>query len=252
MLVSNDGDNSRHLISFSGTYKRNILRRKNKEARTCRVHHGQFIGCIGDRSRVHGVHDEKHVRFEVELQVAHGNHKTEDVRVSNDDAAVAQRRLEDKQLEEMTNTDCLVKEQEKVHLGKKVRANIMVTGVPGQEDAEGNIAEKKKVNEYVEANLGKLLKLTISPNVEVSNFKLLRTWFDDVLVGEPLKADNTKCWTGLHEMAMAAFKSQYIDKDTYSASAKDIQVKSPWGNVAGRKKMRSKKAKLGNLLKYKA
>ncbi|GKD16487.1 hypothetical protein Tco_1205645 [Tanacetum coccineum] len=30
--------------------------------------------------------------------------------VSNDDTAVAQRRLEDKQLEEKTNTDCLVKE----------------------------------------------------------------------------------------------------------------------------------------------
>ncbi|GKB56039.1 hypothetical protein Tco_0912225 [Tanacetum coccineum] len=43
-----------------------------------------------------------------------------------------------------TNTDCLVKEQEKVHLGIKVGANITVTGVPGQEGAEGNVAEKKK------------------------------------------------------------------------------------------------------------
>ncbi|GJX28463.1 ribonuclease H-like domain-containing protein [Tanacetum coccineum] len=57
--------------------------------------------------------------------------------VSNDDAAVAQRRLEDKQLEEQTNTDCLVKKQEKVHLSKKVGENIMVTGVPSQEGAEG-------------------------------------------------------------------------------------------------------------------
>ncbi|GJX39120.1 retrovirus-related pol polyprotein from transposon TNT 1-94 [Tanacetum coccineum] len=57
-----------------------------------------------------------------------------------------------------TNTDCLVKEQEKVHLGIKVGANIMVTGVPGQEGAQGNIAEKKKVKESMEANLGKLLK----------------------------------------------------------------------------------------------
>ncbi|GKG27575.1 hypothetical protein Tco_0405902 [Tanacetum coccineum] len=38
-------------------------------------------------------------------------------RVSNDDTAVAQRRLEDKQPKENTNTDCLVKEQEKVHHG---------------------------------------------------------------------------------------------------------------------------------------
>nr|GEY65096.1 zinc finger, CCHC-type [Tanacetum cinerariifolium] len=40
--------------------------------------------------------------------------------VSNDDAAVAQRRLKDKQPEDKTNTDCLVKEQEKKHLGIKV------------------------------------------------------------------------------------------------------------------------------------
>nr|GEV53157.1 zinc finger, CCHC-type [Tanacetum cinerariifolium] len=69
-----------------------------------------------------------------------------------------QRRLEDKQLEEKTNTECLVKEQEKIPLSIKVGANIMVTGVPGQEGAEGNVAEKKKVKESMEANLGKLLK----------------------------------------------------------------------------------------------
>ncbi|GJR50264.1 hypothetical protein Tco_1400785 [Tanacetum coccineum] len=57
-----------------------------------------------------------------------------------------------------TNTDCLVKEQEKVHLGIKVGANITVTGVPGQEGAEGNVAGKKKVKESMKANLGKLLK----------------------------------------------------------------------------------------------
>ncbi|GKC20816.1 hypothetical protein Tco_1022966, partial [Tanacetum coccineum] len=80
--------------------------------------------------------------------------------VSNDDTATAQRRLEDKQLEEKTNTDCFVKEQEKVHLGIKVGAKIMVTGVPGHEGAEGNVAEKKKVKESMKANLGKLLKYT--------------------------------------------------------------------------------------------
>ncbi|GKD16749.1 hypothetical protein Tco_1205907 [Tanacetum coccineum] len=35
-----------------------------------------------------------------------------------------------------------------------------------------------------------------------------------------------ECWTGLHEMTMAACESQYIDKDTYSASAEDIKVQS--------------------------
>nr|GEV19427.1 zinc finger BED domain-containing protein RICESLEEPER 2 [Tanacetum cinerariifolium] len=39
---------------------------------------------------------------------AQGDHKTKVFQVGNDDTAVAQRRLEDKQPEEKTNTDCLV------------------------------------------------------------------------------------------------------------------------------------------------
>nr|GEV43699.1 zinc finger, CCHC-type [Tanacetum cinerariifolium] len=71
---------------------------------------------------------------------------------------MAQRRLEDKQFEEKTNTGCLVKEQEKVYIDIKVEANIMITEVHSQEGAEGNVAEKKKVNESKKANLGNLLK----------------------------------------------------------------------------------------------
>nr|GEX37825.1 retrovirus-related Pol polyprotein from transposon TNT 1-94 [Tanacetum cinerariifolium] len=71
------------------------------------------------KTGVHGVQDVKRVWFEVELQGAQGDREAEVFQVSNDDAA-AQRRLEDKQLEEKTNTYCLVKEQEKVHLGIKV------------------------------------------------------------------------------------------------------------------------------------
>ncbi|GJZ03938.1 retrovirus-related pol polyprotein from transposon TNT 1-94 [Tanacetum coccineum] len=112
----------------------------------------------GVETGVHGVHDAKRVWFEVKLQGAQGDHEAEVFQVSNDDAAVAQRPLEDKQPEENTNTDCLVKKQEKVHLGIKVGANITVTGVPGQEGAEGNVAEKKKVKKSMKANLGKLLK----------------------------------------------------------------------------------------------
>ncbi|GKC04549.1 hypothetical protein Tco_0996159 [Tanacetum coccineum] len=112
----------------------------------------------GVETGVHGVHDEKHVWFEVQLQGAQGDREAEVFQVSNDDAVVAQRRLRDKQPEEKTNTDYLVKEREKVHLGIKVGANIMITGVLGKEGAEGNVAEKKKVNESMKANLGKLLK----------------------------------------------------------------------------------------------
>ncbi|GKD41505.1 zinc finger, CCHC-type containing protein [Tanacetum coccineum] len=59
----------------------------------------------------------KQVGFkQLELQEAQWDHKAEVFQVSNDDVTVAQRRLKDKQLEEKTNTACLVKEQEKVHL----------------------------------------------------------------------------------------------------------------------------------------
>ncbi|GJU28659.1 zinc finger, CCHC-type containing protein [Tanacetum coccineum] len=63
--------------------------------------------------RVHGVHDEKRVWFEVELQGAQWDREAEVFMVSNNDTAVAQRWSEDKQPEEKTNTNCLVKEHEK-------------------------------------------------------------------------------------------------------------------------------------------
>nr|GEU68389.1 hypothetical protein [Tanacetum cinerariifolium] len=67
----------------------------------------------GVETQVHRVHDETRVWFEVELQGAQGDREAEVFQVSNDDTAVAQRRLKEKQPEEKTNTDCLVKEQEK-------------------------------------------------------------------------------------------------------------------------------------------
>ncbi|GKB32541.1 hypothetical protein Tco_0871942 [Tanacetum coccineum] len=68
---------------------------------------------VKEQQGVHGVHDEKRVWFEVELQGAQGDRGAEVFQVSNDDTVVAQRWLEDKQPKEKTNTDCLVKEQDK-------------------------------------------------------------------------------------------------------------------------------------------
>ncbi|GKD85956.1 hypothetical protein Tco_1357110 [Tanacetum coccineum] len=112
----------------------------------------------GVKTGVRGVQYEKRVRFEVELQGAQGDREAEVFQVSNDDTAVAQRLWGDKQPEEKTNMDCLIKEQKNVHLGIKVGANITVTGVLGQEGVDGNVAEKKKVKEFMKANLRKLLK----------------------------------------------------------------------------------------------
>ncbi|GJZ45944.1 hypothetical protein Tco_0593540 [Tanacetum coccineum] len=87
---------------------------------------------LGGETGIHGVQDEKLVWFEVELQGAQWDREAE--------------------------------EHEKVHLGKKVGEHIMITEVPGQEGAKGNVAEKKKVKESMEANLGKLMKYMIRPN----------------------------------------------------------------------------------------
>nr|GFB73650.1 hypothetical protein [Tanacetum cinerariifolium] len=50
---------------------------------------------------------KKRVWFEVELQGAQRDRKAKNFQVSNDDTALAQRRLKDKQPEEKTNTDYL-------------------------------------------------------------------------------------------------------------------------------------------------
>nr|GEZ08052.1 zinc finger, CCHC-type [Tanacetum cinerariifolium] len=60
----------------------------------------EFFDCPGPRQGVEDLRD-------VELQGAQRDRKAEVFHVSNDDTAVAQRRLEDKQPEEKTNTDCL-------------------------------------------------------------------------------------------------------------------------------------------------
>ncbi|GKC31592.1 hypothetical protein Tco_1038886 [Tanacetum coccineum] len=65
---------------------------------------------LGVKTRFHKVEVDKCVWLEVELQGAQGNREAKVFEVSNDDAVVAQRRLEDKQLEENTNTNCLVRE----------------------------------------------------------------------------------------------------------------------------------------------
>nr|GEU73259.1 mitochondrial substrate carrier family protein C [Tanacetum cinerariifolium] len=79
---------------------------------------------------VHGVHDEKRVWFEVELHGAQGDREAEVFQVSNDDTAVAQRRLKDKQPEEEANTDCLRSTQQCIKSG--VAKHLDVAGIHHQ------------------------------------------------------------------------------------------------------------------------
>ncbi|GJU22831.1 hypothetical protein Tco_1156173, partial [Tanacetum coccineum] len=67
------------------------------------------------------------------MEGAQGDREAEVFQVSNDDTAVAQRWLEDKQPEEKTNTDCLVKEQEKEYqTGWKIKTVWSVQGSLGR------------------------------------------------------------------------------------------------------------------------
>ncbi|GJY40079.1 hypothetical protein Tco_0427349 [Tanacetum coccineum] len=79
----------------------------------------------------------------VELEGAQENRDVDVIQDSNDHAAVAQRKLEVKQLEGKTNTACLVNKQ--VHHGANVGAVIMKTEVPSQEGVEGNAAKRDAV-----------------------------------------------------------------------------------------------------------
>nr|GEZ40464.1 zinc finger, CCHC-type [Tanacetum cinerariifolium] len=95
----------------------------------------------------------KQVRFK---QLGHKQVGSNNLALVLKQESMEYRRLEEKQLEEKTNTDCLVNEQEKVHFG--IKAGAKVTEVPGQEDAKDNVAEKNKVKESMKANLEKLQK----------------------------------------------------------------------------------------------
>ncbi|GJR79688.1 hypothetical protein Tco_0150473 [Tanacetum coccineum] len=77
---------------------------------------------LGVEIGVHGVHDEKCIWFEVELHGGQGDREAEVFQVTNDDTAVAHRRLKDKQPEEKTNTDCLVRSRKRnIRLGGRSR-----------------------------------------------------------------------------------------------------------------------------------
>ncbi|GKC59217.1 hypothetical protein Tco_1086815 [Tanacetum coccineum] len=106
-----------------------------------------------------GVHDEKRVWFEVELQGAQGDREAKVFQVSNDDITVAQRRLKDKQPEEKTNTDCLVKEQKKEYRTSRVTKHLGVAGLQQQNELvdETNVTLFAKVRCFlIQSGLSKV------------------------------------------------------------------------------------------------
>ncbi|GKC19301.1 zinc finger, CCHC-type containing protein [Tanacetum coccineum] len=117
----------------------------------------------GVETGVHGVHDEKRVWFEVELQGAQGDREAEVFQVSNDDTAVAQRRLEDKQPEEKTNRDRLVKEHEKRVMLLKRRKESMKDNLRKLLKYKAWLSIMLSMDEDAEYRLC----LSVSPKVEI-------------------------------------------------------------------------------------
>ncbi|GJS80763.1 hypothetical protein Tco_0730644 [Tanacetum coccineum] len=165
------------------------------------------------------------------------------------DEKLAYRRLEDKQPEDKTNTDCLVKEREKVHLGIKVGANITVTGVPGQEGAEGMVKARRSPGPRFEVPArGKDAEYRDreAEVFQVSNdgTAVAQRWLGDK---QPEEKTNTDCLVKEQE------KVHLGCKDPFSYSGPSPKQEGAEGNVAGKKKVKeSMKVNLGKLLKYNA
>ncbi|GKB60857.1 ribonuclease H-like domain-containing protein [Tanacetum coccineum] len=177
----------------------------------------------GVKTRFHGVQDKKNM---FGLRWNCRDREAEVFQVSNDDTAVAQRRLEDKQPEEKTNTDCLVKEREKVHLGIKVGANITVTGVPGQEGAEGGPRfEVPALDEDAEYRLC----LSVTPKVEI-----YESDSDDEYVIQPSKEQEKPSFAFVNIVKHVKTPRETVkEQNTYSPSPK--ANKRDWNDLMSKK-----------------
>ncbi|GJT74394.1 hypothetical protein Tco_1041119, partial [Tanacetum coccineum] len=159
-------------------------------------------------------------------QGAQGNREVEVFQVSNDDAAVAQRLLEDKQLEEKTNTDCLVKDREKVHLGIKVGANITVTGVPGQKGAYGGPRfEVPALDEDAEYRLC----LSVSPKVDLKvNTRLNIEKLDENIVQKHGGSKQVGLkQLGSKQVGDREAKVYYVSNDDTAVAQRRLEDKQP-------------------------
>ncbi|GKA83083.1 zinc finger, CCHC-type containing protein [Tanacetum coccineum] len=178
----------------------------------------------GVETGVHGVHDEKRVWFEVELQGAQGDREAEVFQVSNDDTAVAQRRLEDKQPEEKTNTDYLVKEQEKEYqTGWKIKTGNVLDSC-NQSMSKVLWAEDTTMSTYL---------VTTSPSSAIG-FKMLIDmlgffgWLASIMQGM-LELVKVKCIF----MRYRTGSMQVLQRDEFEVELQDghtFEVK-PHGNV---------------------
>ncbi|GJZ65320.1 pentatricopeptide repeat-containing protein [Tanacetum coccineum] len=101
------------VASYIATVKSKKKRGTKEDSRKVITWSTRYIKVVDMRWKDQSFKVDKRVWFEVELHGVQGNLKAEGFQVSNNDTAVAQKWLEDKQAKEKTNTDCLVKEREK-------------------------------------------------------------------------------------------------------------------------------------------
>ncbi|GJT61694.1 hypothetical protein Tco_1005227 [Tanacetum coccineum] len=105
-------DTLRESLTIEGvlaTQNSRELKKRTENGLYVRGRSDHYSGSSQFKSRggtgVHRVQDKKCAWFKVKLEGAQGDYEADVFQVNNDDDAVAQRQLEDKQLEETTNTD---------------------------------------------------------------------------------------------------------------------------------------------------
>ncbi|GJY92086.1 hypothetical protein Tco_0507868 [Tanacetum coccineum] len=120
--------------------------------------------------------------------------------VSNDDTAVAQRRLEDKQPEEKTNTDCLVKEQEKEYqTGWKIKT--------------GNVLDSCN-----QRSIQQCMKSGVAKHLGVAGIQQ-----QNGLVNETNVTLFAKCFTGMGFNESREYKKTFIGSGVCTTSVKVLQ-----------------------------
>nr|GFA81341.1 zinc finger, CCHC-type [Tanacetum cinerariifolium] len=111
-------------------------------------------------------------------------------KVSNDDSAVAQRRLEDKQPGEKTNTDWLVKEQEKEYqTGWKIKTGNVLDSCNQREDineAAFAVATVKKIYAHESLTFNNTVASTVTGNAVTTAMAVTRSIHQTMLEGHSI------------------------------------------------------------------
>ncbi|GJQ89265.1 reverse transcriptase domain-containing protein [Tanacetum coccineum] len=119
----------------------------------------------------------------------------------------------------------------------QVGANILITGVPVQDDAEGNVAEKKKMKEFMRANLRKLLKY----KAWSTRWSAVRGYENVIQVVSPIhqllmmtyNSSRDLCDKNCHQLCRFIAEKMQKEKEQQD-KLKAVKARPLYGNESGR------------------